>query len=242
MVMDVIKRSWQMLMKKPMLLWGLSLLYALLAGLACIFGLLPIITIPIVLGLEAGMMAIYLAAVRGQEYDSEQLFTAFRDFKRIVGGMAWMYLWIFIWALIPFAGIVFAVIKAYTYRFTPYILMTHPEVTPTQALKISIDQTNGYRGRMFGADMLVYAAIAVTCGVLGALSLIPYAGILFAIILGLVSIAVAVFAPLFYGIISANFFETVQAQLNRPVRRCVSCGQELADNAIFCPVCGARQQ
>lgn len=242
MVMTVIKKSWQMLMKKPFLLWGLSLLYMLLCGLACVFGVLPIISIPICLALEAGMIAIYLAAVRGEEYDSEKLFSAFKDFKRVVGGMAWMYLWILIWGLIPGAGIVFAVIKIYTYRFTPYILITHPEVTPTQALKISIEQTKRYRGKMFGADMLVYAAITVAVSVLWGLSLIPYAGYFFLVIMSAAILLICALAPLFYGLMSANFFEAALADINKPVNRCISCGITLPEGAMFCHSCGAKQQ
>ena len=55
----------------------------------------------------------------------------------MVGGMAWMSLWIFLWSLIPVVGIVFGVIRMYEYRFVPYILMTRDDVKPTDALRVS---------------------------------------------------------------------------------------------------------
>ncbi len=51
----------------------------------------------------------------------------------------------------------FAAIRAYEYRFVPYILMTRDDVKPTDAIKISKQETMGYKGKMFGADILLGA-------------------------------------------------------------------------------------
>ena len=47
----------------------------------------------------------------GEEPHTADLFQTFRKdrFLRVVGGMAWMSLWIFLWSLIPVVGIVFGV-------------------------------------------------------------------------------------------------------------------------------------
>ena len=68
----------------------------------------------------------------GEEPHTADLFQTFRKdrFLRVVGGMAWMSLWIFLWSLIPVVGIVFGVIRMYEYRFVPYILMTRDDVKP----------------------------------------------------------------------------------------------------------------
>ena len=79
------------------------------------------------------------------------------QFFRILGGMAWMQLWIFLWSLIPIVGIVFGIIRMYEYRFVPYILMTRDDVKPADAIKISKQETMGYKGKMFGADILLGA-------------------------------------------------------------------------------------
>lgn len=70
----------------------------------------------------------------GEEPHTADLFQTFRKdrFLRVVGGMAWMSLWIFLWSLIPVVGIVFGVIRMYEYRFVPYILMTRDDVKPTR--------------------------------------------------------------------------------------------------------------
>ena len=94
------------------------------------------------------MAMIYLNTYRtGLEPKTAYLFSAFRKERiwHVLGGMAWMYLWIFLWSLIPVAGIVFGVIRAYEYRFTPYILMTRDDVKPTEAIKVSKAETMGYK-------------------------------------------------------------------------------------------------
>ena len=170
---EIYTKSFAILGKKPLLLWGLSLLHSLLCTLAVIIGFLPIISIPIILVLNVGMTSIFLNGYRGKQIGSEQLFVGFNNFKHFCGGMAWAALWVFIWGLIPIVGIVFAVMKAYSYRFVPYILLTNAEISPADALRESVAETKGYCGRMFGADILIISAIAVVTLLFYAFSLIP---------------------------------------------------------------------
>ena len=121
--------------------------------------------------------------------------------------MAWATLWIIIWGLIPFAGIVFAVIKSYEYRFVPYILITRDDVSATQALRLSKELTNGKKGQMFLADLVLYASYFVLVFILGMLMVIPFIGSLFALIYFIVAIVFAAFAPIFVGLYSAAFYE-----------------------------------
>lgn len=211
MVKYILGKVMTVVEKKPFRLWGMSLLSGLLIALASIFGVLPIISIPITLVLQLGMAAVFLAGYRGKDFNSDDLFKGFKDFGRCAGGMAWMTLWIFIWALIPIAGPVFAIIKMYSYRFTPYILAEDKSVTATEALRRSMKMTQGYKGKMFGAEILVYLIFFAACLVLGLLSLIPYAGILFSIVLVIVGIVFAAVAPLVYGLIRAAFYDEVAA-------------------------------
>ena len=237
MVFDILKRSFSILMKKPFRLWGLSLLYVLMVYLVSIFGILPIITIPITLTLSVGMCAIYLDGIHGNEVSSKQLFAGFKDFKRIAGGMAWMSLWILIWAMIPIVGIVFAIIKAYSYRFTPYILITNKEIGALDALKLSMEKTYGYKGKMFGADIFVSFIIVIGLGILFGLGLIPYVGILFGIINIIVSIIVYALLPLYMGLVSAHFFEEVGGAATM---KCPQCGAKYSKKDVFCTQCGYR--
>jgi uncharacterized membrane protein len=208
---EIYRRALNVLRRKPIRLWGLSLMYALLVGivtLACL--LVPVVSVPVTLVLGVGMTAIYLDGYRGKEVNSDQLFLGFKRFWRMAGGMAWMELWILIWGLIPIVGIVFAIIKAYSYRFVPYILLTDPDVTATEALRVSMRMTKGYRGKMFGADILIVVIIWVVMLVLYLLGLIPYAGILFLIINFLFTLAVVIFLPLLQGLISAAFYDEIE--------------------------------
>ena len=259
-VLDVLKR-------KPLKLWGLSLLCGLLTTMASLFGVLPIIVMPITWALQCGLSIMLLNAYRnGTEPETDDLFVAFKNnFLHIAGGMAWMTLWIMIWAMVPIAGVVLAVIKAYAYRFTPYILMTEPEVSATQALKKSMQLTMGYKGKMFGADALAYVAIFVASLLLALLSAIPYIGILFAIVSFVFSLVVAAFSSLFFGLVSAAFYEEVTTMtpekyasfVKQPVyptyapvapqpqqatKVCPNCGEVVSESAKFCGKCGTPLQ
>lgn len=204
---DLIFKAVEVLKQKPFRLWGLSLLCQLLVCLASIFGVLPIISVPIALVLNAGMAAVYLAGYRGETVNSDALFAGFKRFFKVAGGMGWMALWILIWGLIPFAGPVFAVIKSYSYRFVPYIMIQDPNISATEALRLSMKKTEGYKGRMFLADFLVMVAAWVVLLVFGALSLIPRVGVVFMVLGVLASILIALVLPLLLGLISAAGYE-----------------------------------
>ena len=200
--------AFSVLKGKPIRLWGLSLLHGLLSTLASLLGAIPIISIPLVYLLDLGMKAIYRDGLRGKEVNSDQLFMAFnKRFLRFAGGMAWRDLWILIWCLIPIVGPIFAIIKAYSYRFVPYILLDDEEISATQALRESMAQTTGMKGQMFAADILIGVALAVVSLVLGLLGMIPYIGVLFKIVLGIVAILAFIFLPLFLGLVEAYFYE-----------------------------------
>ena len=215
MVSSIYKKALAVLKQKPVTLWGVSLLCGLLEILAFIgFGAVPIGAFIVVWALEAGMAMIYLNSYRtGLKPKTVYLFAAFKKdrFWRVVGGLAWMALWIFLWALIPIVGIVFAIIRAYEYRFTPYILMTRDDVKATDAIKLSKQMTMGYKGKMFWADVLICLLYLAAALVLLVFSLIPFIGVLFRIANTLLSIAFSLFAPLFLGIVQAAFYVETQS-------------------------------
>lgn len=224
MVKDLYQKSFSVLMKRPFRLWGLSLLAGvlLLAAQAGFIGV-PAVAFCAALLLDASMAMIYLNTYRtGLEPKTAYLFSAFRKERvwHVLGGMAWMYLWIFLWSLIPVVGIVFGVIRAYEYRFTPYILMTRDDVKPTEAIKVSKAETMCYKGKMFGADMLAIGAWIVGIAVLSLLGAIPYLGVLFKIVRFVFNLAYSLLAPLFFGILSAAFMwrSRTGAQLRRSSR------------------------
>ncbi len=79
-----------------------------------------------------------------------QLFDTFKDWKtvkkRVLCGMGWAGLWIFLWSLIPVAGIVFGIIRTYEYRLTPYIL-AEPDMPITEAIKVGRENARRLQGQ-----------------------------------------------------------------------------------------------
>ena len=206
-IMEVYTRALSLLMKKPIRLWGLSLMHTLLNGLASLLGVLPIITLPIQFTLNVGMAAIYRDGLREKAVNSDQLFLGFHDFFRTAGGMAWRALWILIWSLVPVVGFILCIIKSYAYRFVPYILLDHPDVSATEALRKSMRMTNGMKLQMFGADALVIVAFILAEIILALLGQIPYLGVLFILVAVILMILGILLLPLFFGLVEASFFE-----------------------------------
>ena len=236
-IKTIYSRAFAVLRKKPFLLWGISLLAMLLSALSVpLLGVIPAASIAVSMLLQTAMTLIYLRGYRGEEIAVTQLFDTFKDWKtvkRVLCGMGWASLWIFLWSLIPVAGIVFGIIRTYEYRLTPYILMHEPDVPITEAIKVSREKTRGYKARMFGADALYVVVIAAAEILLALLATIPYIGVLFGILSVVFTIAASLFGPLFLGLEQAAFYEEITHR-----RVCPRCGVELSPDARFCYNCG----
>lgn len=241
MVFSAYKKALNILFKKPVRLWGLSLLGGLLLGLAGLLGVIPLIVIPIALVLSFGMVSVYYRGYRGEEVQSELLFAGFKDFWKTVGAMGWQALWTFIWGMVP----VMNIIKTYSYRFVPYYLITRPELGAAVALRTSMEETKGYRWQLFGADILAALILGAAGGILALLTMIPYAGILFGVILFFYALLAGLLFPLFMGLVQACMFDEVQQaralDASRPkVKICPNCGATVPMEAKFCSSCGFR--
>ena len=183
---------------------------------------------------------VFLHGYRGEEVQTLQLFDCFKDWatiKRVVLGLGWMLLWIFLWSLIPVVGPIFAMIRAYEYRLTPYILITEPDVPLTEAIKVSKERTNGYKLQMFGADILVFLMLLGAYVVLGILCVIPVIQILAILAIAALAIAVPILLPLFMGLVQAAFYE----EISNPTIPMVRVGAPQANTTTygFCTNCGA---
>ena len=94
-------KAFKALMEKPFRLWGISLLGALLV---CVGGALAGIAIPALAIAISMLFTVSLAAIFLKGYHKEQvycyeLFDTFKDWgtiKRVLTGMGWSYLWIFL--------------------------------------------------------------------------------------------------------------------------------------------------
>ena len=217
MISSIYRRTFEIFKKVPIKLWGISLLSELLMVVVLILGAIPLIIIPVIAAISAGMIGVYYKAYNGGEADSKTLLGSFRnlkDFMHVAGGMCWRYLWLFLWFLIPIAGPFIAIYKGLSYAFTPYILNEEKSVGAMDALKKSMQDTQGYKLNMFVAVILPTVAFFVVTLVLSLLGLIPFVGVLFRIINFLVSLAYGLFAPMFLGLVKAGFYDYGK----RPVR------------------------
>ena len=264
MFMEVYKKAFAVIMKKPLKLWALSLLSIVLSGVLvalCGFSI-PILGLAVGVLFSTSMMMVYLRGYRGEEVNVIQLFECFKDretIKRVLLGMGWMTMWIFLWGLIPIAGPIIALIRIYEYRLTPYILVFQPEVSITDAIKVSSEKTEGYKLQMWLADFLHVFIFGVVSFFLTLLALIPILGLIFGFISFVLSICYGVLAPLFSGLVQAAFYEEITAAKNTAAFAgpgnfanagnagngpaaggifCPACGTKLNPNAGFCPACG----
>ena len=205
------------LMKKPVQLWGLSLLGVILQSLSNLLcAVPPILGMGVSSTLSAGMENVFLDAYHQKEINSKQIFSGFssgKSFLRIAGGMLWRTLWLFLWtlfALIPIVGWVIApimlVIKGISYSFTPYLLLRKKDLSPLDALKRSMEMTKGYRAKIFLTYLICYAALLVIGLLLFLIAQIPVIGF---IIAGIVGVVISVLCPLFFGVLRAAMFTEV---------------------------------
>lgn len=239
MIFSAYKKALQILIQKPFRLWGISLLGGLLAALACILGMIPLIVLPITLVLGFGMIAVYYRGYHGEEVNADLLFSGFKNFWKTAGAMGWQALWTFIWGMVP----VMNIIKAYSYRFVPYYLITRPELEATAALRTSMEETKGYRWKLFGADIIAVLLLGAAGFVVALLGMIPIVGVLFKIIVFFFSLVVGLVFPLFLGLVQACMFDEVQEarrlDASRPKSKfCPNCGVNTPVDAKFCANCG----
>ena len=244
MFMQAYKAAFGTIIRKPFMLWGLSLLSGIicfLATAAC--GMLGFLGTAFGYVITVGMSKVYLDGLEGKEVNSDQLFSGFnKRVFRIAGGMAWKDLWIIIQSLavagiplaiflvfaiigmIPGIGFVFGILgaiaafialipasiyfcsKTYAYSFVPYILATKPDVTATQALRLSMELTNGKKLQMWLADFLFGVIVFFITLILGLLAAIPFIGFIFGIVLFAWTLILVFFAPLFKGLYTAEFY------------------------------------
>lgn len=219
MIFDVYKKALSVLARRPIKLWGLSLLSGVFTALAgTLFGIIPGLSLAIGILLSVSMTMVFLHGYLGDEVHTVQLFECFRDWatiKRVLCGTGYTVLWVFLWALIPIVGPIFAVIRAYEYTLVPYILVMEPDVKITEAYKVSRERMDGYKSKLFWAKLLWPLAVILAILILGVFGQIPYVGILFNIVNVLVIIALLLFGKLFKGLIESAFYVEIEASYGR---------------------------
>lgn len=296
MFIEAYKRALSVLGKKPLTLWGLSLL-AMFLGILSIFMTIFILPVGIAfnLVLAAGMAKVYLDGLEGKKVSSVQLFSGFKRFWSVAGGMAWRALWLLIWSvafsliglvvylifgllgssiggsmlrhassfsnyntaanvfrffnviglfffcICAIAGTVVSTIKTYSYAFVPYILMERPDVSATEAMRLSMEETKGKKGQMFLADLIFVLSVFVVFALLGLLSSIPYLGGIFAVVSLLLWVIVLLFSGIFSGLYTTAFYK-----MPKPAVKSASSGftgilNQLQDNSADAPLSAPQE-
>lgn len=125
-----------------------------------------------------GMNFLFVNLFMGLDCDIGTMFSkAFEDFGRKLGGYLWMCLFLFLWALIPVAGVVIVIIKGLSYAMTSYILSDCPNVKAQDALKLSMRMMQGRKWDyfLFQLSFLGWHLLgALTGGMVSLFWTIPY--------------------------------------------------------------------
>jgi uncharacterized membrane protein len=124
--------------------------------------------------LMVGFYFFFLKVYRGSTVDIQDIFQGFKEYGKSIGGMLWMYLFIFLWALLFWIP---GIVKAMSYFMTPYILAECPKVNAKDALKLSMRMTQGYKGKIFVLYLSFIGWMflsAITCGIVFILYAGPY--------------------------------------------------------------------
>ena len=156
---------------------GWTLLASLLISVCMAIPVTSLILAPV---LTAGLSWFSLKVYRGETVNGgEDIFVGFQNFGHVLGGMLWMELFTFLWSLL---FIVPGIIKGLSYSMTPYILIDQPEIGACDALKLSMQMTKGYKGRIFvmGLSFIGWAILtSLTFGILGIFYTEPYMNVSF---------------------------------------------------------------
>lgn len=149
---------------------GVFLLFTLLSSIVPGVGFLLLMP-PLLVGYSFFSIKVFN---REQALSSDFFSKGFSNYSRSLAGVLWMYLFIFLWSLLL---IIPGIVKAVSYWMTPYILADCPDVEPTEALKLSMRMTEGYKGEIFVMFLSFIGWMllsGLTCGLLYLFYVGPY--------------------------------------------------------------------
>lgn len=154
---------------------GMSFLMSLIIGALSGTGIGSILlTGPLCIGLNF----LWIGVFTGSNVDAGAPFSkAFEDFGRKLGGYWWMILHLFLWCLIPIAGIFIAIVKSFAYGQTLYLLADCPNVPAQDALSLSRRMMKGHKWQLFVFDLSFigwWLLAVITCGLVGVFYLAPF--------------------------------------------------------------------
>jgi uncharacterized membrane protein len=151
---------------------GAYILFMLITGaVSCTFVGTLLLVPPLLVGYASFCIRVY----KGEQGDIGDMFrVGFNDYGRNLGGVLWMWLFTSLWTLL---FIIPGIIKYFSYFMTPYILADSKKVSATDALKLSMRMTKGYKGMIFVTYLSFIGWLilsGLTCGILQILYVGPY--------------------------------------------------------------------
>ena len=99
------------------------------------------------------------------------------NYKNVVKVMFFRDLYVTLWALIPIAGIVIAIVKGYEYRMIPYLLADDPDLDKEEAFAQTRSLMDGQKWRTFVLDLsfIGWRILSIlTLGILAIFYVNPY--------------------------------------------------------------------
>lgn len=99
------------------------------------------------------------------------------NYKNVVKIMFFRDLYLFLWALIPIAGIFIAIVKGFEYRMIPYILGDDPDMDKDEVFAQSKEMMDGQKWNAFVLDLSFigwHILAACTLGILEIFYVAPY--------------------------------------------------------------------
>ena len=122
-------------------------------GTVLLIGLISMVLV-IIIGnlLIVGEKRFFINSFKGEEVKVSTVFSTMRrgQWARLAGKMFLLDLYLFLWFLL---FIIPGIIKSYEYKFVPYILAEDPEISLSEAIRISSKLTDGEKGDMLILDL-----------------------------------------------------------------------------------------
>ncbi len=99
------------------------------------------------------------------------------NYKNVVKVMFFRDLYLFLWCLIPVAGIFIAIVKGFEYRMIPYLMADDPDLDKDEAFSLSKEMMDGQKWNAFVLDLSFigwHLLSLLTLGILEIFYVAPY--------------------------------------------------------------------
>ena len=117
----------------------------------------------------------FLRYNRGEPITVGEMFASFRIYKPVLAMTALRTLYCFLWGL--FTCGIGSIVMGYAYSMADYIIYENPNLTASQALRMSKAMTDGHKWNLFVFELSFFGwelLSVFTCGILGIVYVAPY--------------------------------------------------------------------